>query len=79
MVKESTRGTLDILDVPLAIFAPKLAVPSADNLALEPDGGSRRLVALGVGHGLGIPLGISTHANHLVTSRECSGDGREGE
>lgn len=35
MVEEGARAGLDILDIPLTVRAPELAMPSADDLGLE--------------------------------------------
>jgi hypothetical protein len=70
VIEERPRGTLDVLDIPLAPTTPELTVPSTDHLGLEAYWGRRRYI-----HGLDwlrISLGISAHFDDLFPSREYS-------
>lgn len=79
MVQKGAAGTLNVLDVPLAILVPKLAVATADHLAFEADGSSRGLVPGGVGHGVAVALRVATDSNSFAAGREGPGDGGESE
>lgn len=67
MVEKRARRAFDIFDVPFAILAPELAMSTADDLALEPDGRRRGLVAVQVGHGLAIAFRVSPDSNDFVS------------
>lgn len=77
VVKESTRRALDVFDVPFAVLGPKLAVSSADDLALEAYRSGGCLVSLSVGHGLRITLRVTTDADNFIAVGQCPADGRE--
>lgn len=54
VVEKGARGAFDVLDIPLAVFVPKLAMPAADDLALEANVGSRGLISGDAGEGMGV-------------------------
>lgn len=76
VVEERAGRALDVLDVPLAVLVPKLAVAAAHHLALKAHG-SRR--ALPVGQGMAVALGVTTNANDFGAVGQRPGDGWEGQ
>lgn len=79
VVEKRAGAALDVLDVPFSILVPELAVPSADHLALKPDGGCRGLVSGDVAHGLAISLGVASDTDGFCAGWERSRDRGKGE
>lgn len=66
MIKKRARRALDVLDIPLSLFKPELAMAAADDLALEAHRSRRRSV-----HGDGrmvFPLRIAADLDGLLAS-----------
>lgn len=63
MVEKGARRTLDVLDVPLPILVPELAVSSADHLALEAYRRRRGLVTGHAGQGMVITFRVPSNAD----------------
>ena len=72
MIEECARTALDILNEPLAVIAPQLAMPSADNLTLEPHRSRGLRGCLGIG-GL-ISLRISANFDSFAGSVDGASD-----
>lgn len=73
MIEEGTRARLDVLDVPLPLTAPELAVPPADDLTLEADGCGR-------GRGWGgrvVTLAVPPNTDDARGAGEGAGNGCE--
>ena len=75
MVKECTRGTFDVFDVPLAIRTPELAMLTADNLRFETDRCGRWDVWWWVW--IAVTFGITADANHTIFMRQRPRCGRK--
>lgn len=63
VVEKSARAAFDILDVPLAILTPELAVPPADDFAFEPNRCSGRSIMRNFW--LRVSLGVAAHSYDL--------------
>lgn len=79
VVQKRARAAFHILDVPFSVLMPELAVPTADNLGLEPDRCGRGLVRRRVGHCLSIALGVATDTDRLGACGQIAGNWRKGE
>jgi hypothetical protein len=73
VVKEGARAALDVLDVPPAVLEPELAVPSADDLALEAHRGRRWCIWWDIL--LVIPLGVTANTDDLLAGWKSARDG----
>lgn len=56
VIEERARRALYVPNKPFPVLTPELTMATTNNLALEADGGGRRLVAHDVGHGLVVPF-----------------------